>query len=230
MRCMLMIALATALMGGCKSDSRKQLEAEAALIPTPLEHDPTHRIELARWWSNGNELLRLDPNAAYALYDSQNRYDAPIERGRWSQPSYAVVWLEPYNTITVDPRRVSITRINGRLALVIPDHEPMFGLDRPPAVLEDRLVGEWRGEFGTLFLTSDMRFTLTPTEPDDADPIFVNRQGRWRIAGDHLLLRPDLAGAQPMRWPIEIEDEQITISAPRGELTYRSLLPDTQDN
>src|SRR5262245_19414436 len=90
----LLIAL-SGMLASCKSKQEKVREAEQ-LTPMPLEFDPTEKYELAHWWSNGQQLLRLDDNAAYAVYPDANRYARPIERGRWGQVSYAVLWLEPY--------------------------------------------------------------------------------------------------------------------------------------
>lgn len=135
MRMVLSVACVALALAGCKSKQEKREEAEL-LISTPLEFDPTEHHELARWWSNGAQHLRLDETASYALFDVANAYQAPIERGRWSRTSYAALWLEPYTTREPEPRRVSITKLEGRLALIPPGLKPMVALDGPPASLQ----------------------------------------------------------------------------------------------
>lgn len=209
--------------GGCKSATQKQFDAEAAMVPTPLELDPVDHIELAQWWASETHLLRLDENAAYSLHEGLNRFSRPIERGRWAQQSYAMLWLEPYNTIRVDPRRVSITKIEGEVALILPKIKPMFALpDGPPQVLEDRLIGQWSGAIGTLQLQENLRYTLTPTPnvavADEVPNIYAIRKGTWRIVDDRIVLEPDITGIDPVRLPLTIDDNQVTISAPGGAL------------
>ena len=101
------------------------------VVSKPLAFDPTEEYELGPWWSNGTQILRLDHDAAYTLYSAQNRYRQPIEQGRWYQQSYAVMWLEPYGGLKPDRSRVSIQKIDGKIALVLPKLKPMFATDPP---------------------------------------------------------------------------------------------------
>ncbi len=133
-----LVMLTVVAVAGCKSKEYKQQEAEA-LMSTPLEFDPTERErDLNGWWSNGKQYVRLDESAAYAIYDAANAYEWPTERGRWGRTSYAVMWLEPYNTPQPEAKRVSITKIRGKLALVPPGMEPLFESEEPPTVLRGR--------------------------------------------------------------------------------------------
>jgi hypothetical protein len=211
------------MLGGCRTDRQKQMEADQIIVGVPLEHDPTERFELPRWWSNGTHLLRLDANAAYTLHQGTNRYSRPLERGRWSQQSYAVLWLEPYDTIKVEPRRVSITKIDGRLALIVPKLEPMIALSQPPQVLEDQVIGLWEGPMGALHLTSDLRYVLTPNEGDGERAIRLGsfRKGRWRIVNEQLVLHSDIPGVEPLVLPVLSDGPEASISAPGGPLTKR---------
>lgn len=219
----LAFAVVAMISGGCKSSIEKQFEAEQVVISPPLEHDPTERLQLAEWWSSGTRLLRLGESAAYALFEGNNRYAQPIERGRWSQQSYALLWLEPYNTRKVEPRRVSITKIGGRLALVLPGSEgPMFALKQPPAVLEDRVVGAWEGPLGALHLMDNLRYALSPTndKPVAGSPqIYAMRKGSWRLADKQLVLVSDIPGVEPLRLPLTVTDKDVTINSPGGAMT-----------
>lgn len=223
MRRILALALGVVALIGCKSATEKQFEREQIIIAPPLEHDPTERVDLTRWWSNGTHLLRLDDNAAYSLYQGANRYARPIERGRWSKQSYALLWLEPYNTIRVEPRRVSIDKVDGKLALLLPGAkmQPMFALPGgPPPVLEDRLIGLWDGALGTLELRSNLRYSLTPSDmTEDVDRRRAYRKGAWRVADNTLILQSDIPGIDPLRLPLKVETENVTIEGPGGELS-----------
>lgn len=225
MRIMLayMLVTTTVLAGGCKSATDKQFEREQVLIQPALEHDPTNPIELVQWWSNSDQLLRLDDDAAYMLFDGHNRFSRPAEQGRWSQQSYAMMWLEPYTTRTVEPRRVSITKIDGRAALVIPGKQPMYALPGgPPTVLEDRMVGEWAGAMGSLQLSSDLRFLLAPATDASGDAalpqIRAMQKGSWRIADQQLMLHSDIPGIDPLVMPLTVNESAVTISAPGGTM------------
>src|SRR5262245_35418629 len=135
-------------LGLASCESSKEGQTPQPVISTPLELDPTEHYELSRWWYNGDELLRLDDNAGYVLFDQGNRYHTPLERGRWSQQNYASLWLEPYSRLRPERKRVEIAKLDGKLALNLPKLKPMFAIDRPPAVLEDRLIGGWAGQLG----------------------------------------------------------------------------------
>ena len=117
-------------LGACESGPEE--EPQPIVVRSPLEHDPLDHIEIGPWWSNGSVLLRLDDDGHYVLYRGMNRYRAARGRGRWSQPSYAVMWLEPYDTIEPERVRVSISRVRGELALTLPRQAPMFAIAGPP--------------------------------------------------------------------------------------------------
>lgn len=217
----LLIGLAE-LLGSCKSEQEKVREVEQ-LTTAPLEFDPTEKYELSRWWSNGHELLRLDDNAAYAVYPEMNRYARPLERGRWSQQSYAVLWLEPYTKIRPEPKRVSIGKLDGKIALQLPKLEPMFPIAKPPSVVEDRLIGTWDGVgLGELELRSDMRYTLSSA--DGASPlqgmpaVRGGQSGRWSVSNHELILSPDAPDVQPLRLQLNVTDKDATIEGPGGAM------------
>jgi len=223
MRMLLIVAIASWLLTGCKSEQQKEREAELA-APGPLEFDPTDHYELPRWWANGAQMLRLDSSGEYSLYGSSNRYGTPLEYGRWGKQSYAKLWLEPYTTQAPDPRRVTITKIDGKLALLIPGRAPMKGIDKPPLVIEDRLLGAWSGALGTLVLNPNMRYSLsTASLPSVAQSgeavIHSGGNGRWQIIEKQLILRPDAPGAPILQLPLIIEPTRVIINAPSGPLS-----------
>jgi hypothetical protein len=214
------LAIAMFCLLGCGSG--KDREQPEIMVSTPLEFDPTEQYELSRWWSNGTQLLRLDENAGYELFSTPNRYNKPVERGRWDQQSYAVLWLEPYSKLASQRKRVSITKRDGRLALLLPKLKPMFAIESPPAVIEDRLIGTWQGPIGELTLQSDLRYTLRPDHDDDGanqPAIRGVENGRWIVAASQLLLQPDAPGLQATRMSLTIDPKKVVINAPGGALS-----------
>ncbi|MFM8873934.1 MAG: hypothetical protein ACKOJI_11415 [Phycisphaerales bacterium] len=40
----------------------------------PMDFDPAKPERIEGWWSNGQELMRLDPNGAYRMWLTQDRF------------------------------------------------------------------------------------------------------------------------------------------------------------
>jgi len=210
--------LSLTLILSCQSEHDKR-EAALAALPTPLAHDPTDDFEIARWWSNGTHLLRLDENAFYSLYRGNNRYATPLERGHWGQTSFAVLILEPYNRVRAERIRVGISRIDGELALTIPKLKPMKAIDRPPSVVEDRLVGAWEGEIGVLRLNSDGSYSLALHRTSTEQPVRVaGHEGAWSVAGNDVTLKPRTPGLPPIRLPFNVRGDIASLGSPAGPL------------
>jgi hypothetical protein len=160
------------------------------VVETPLALDPSDDVQVAEWYTNGRELLHLYGDGRYALHGTMNRYETAIERGRWSKGGYAVIWLEPYTT-QHERIRVSLNKVDTMIVLNVPKHGVMKPQDQPPTVLEDRVIGVWMGDPGTLRLTQDLQFEFTQ-KPSTAGAT-NNRyptQGSWRVVGHDLELRP----------------------------------------
>ena len=212
--------VALALAAGCASRGETQQEL---YVSTPLAFDPTEHYELATWWSNGDQLLYLGADGYYAIHDDGNRYRPPAERGKWWKHSYAALWLEPYDTPSHETRRVSISKTAGTLALTVGPSAPFAALAGPPAVLEDRLVGRWRGEPGRLELRADMRYVFQPSQVLPQTPAAVTRQqGRWALSGAALVLEPDSPRARPLTLSLLERGESLVLHTEGGELRRES--------
>jgi hypothetical protein len=223
MRFAILIAgMITLLLAACASEEKQD---PPPVVSTPLELDPTEDYELPAWWTNGAQLLHLGEADTFALYDSVNRYRKPAQRGRWSQLSYAAIRLEPYAQRSQDATRGSIRRVGRRLTLDLPGMEPMLGLEGPPPVIEDRLVGRWTAEFGTLRLDDSLRYVYT-LNPDRARaPAAVTKHGGgWRVADDAVILRPDSAGVAPVMVRIRENNGVIRLESPDGQLALQAPL------
>ncbi len=168
-----------ALIGsfGCASSE----DNEPLIISGPLPLDPTQVVPIAPWWSDGLRLLHLEPTGVYALFEGTNQYQPPLQRGRWVKETYAAIWLEPYDTPDPQRIRVTIARLDGRLALTVPNVPTMFPLDRPPRVTEDELFGVWRGAGMELSLTRDLQYSMVPlSDPARRRQPPIAVIGRWR--------------------------------------------------
>lgn len=217
------LGLMVLLQGGCEARHMREPEP---IVSTPLVFDPTEHYELSKWWSNGTQLLRLNDDASYLLYRDQNRYRAPVQRGRWSQQSYAVLWLEPYTQRAPVRQRVTITKRDGTLAVVVPGFPMMRAIKNPPEVTEDRLFGIWEGSGGRLRLRNDMRYSFAPISTEGvSSPITRSGQnGSWLVNEDRLVLQPDLPGADPLRLDLRIEESKIAISSADGDFARQADL------
>jgi hypothetical protein len=214
-RVLLALALALASVPGCSSSRKQAALASPSLLPL----DPTQPQELAEWWSDGKHLLFLDPSGTYRLFEGTDRYHEPAERGRWWQQSYASLWLEPYERLGKRSSRVVIRKDGNGLALDVPAVGTLAPLGGPPAVIEDRLMGQWTGAPGELRLGQDLRYRLSPRAASGTVAALGGQQGVWTVEDDTLLLQPDSAGLSPTLIRIRQQDETIILELPSGSLT-----------
>jgi hypothetical protein len=203
------------LAAGCASEPDGRGDRAA---PVTLPLDPTEPYTLAEWWTDGARLLHLASDNAYALYPGQNRYHAPQEAGQWRRHSYAALWLEPYAAQLRPRQRVSVTRSEGRIVLTIGGGAGFRPLDAAPQMLEDRLIGLWRGDAGVLRLGGDLRYEFTPPGLDPGPVAVTSHRGSWAVADGTLRLKPDSAGAPPMTLRVEPDAERIVLEGEPGSL------------
>jgi hypothetical protein len=223
MRVAILIAgMFTLFVAACESQEKQE---PPPMVGIPLDLDPTQDYELAAWWTNGEQLLHLGEADTYALYEGVNRYRKPAQRGRWSQLSCAAIRLEPYAQRSQDATRGSIRRVGRRLTIELPPLAPMMGLEGPPPVIEDRLLGRWTAEFGALRLDDDLRYVYT-LNPDRARaPAAVTKHGGgWRVTDEVVILRPDSAGVAPVMVRIHESNGVIRLESPDGQLALQAPL------
>lgn len=175
---------------------------------TPLTLDPTTPAPVGGWWSNGQQLLQLSDDGSYRLWSTTNRFDAPMQTGRWSRPTYAVVEIEPYATRRPERTRCQLEAAGSEVRLVIPGVDPMVRFDQAPPVVEDRLVGAWRGPGGSLQLSSDGRYRAVAPTTGAAQPItLAGHGGRWLMEGSTLVLIPDSPSVPTVTLAVEPQGE-----------------------
>jgi hypothetical protein len=194
-------------LAACESS---QNDEPAMMLRTPLPLDPTEQHEITGWWSNGSELLELRRDGGFRFYDTRNRYQPPAERGSWMKKSYAVAWLEVYNDLAPLRVRVAISKIGEELALTIPDFAPMLRLDGPPGAPEDRVIGAWTGESGTLTLDENMRYAFRLSKTPGAPITLAGHNGRWVIINESIALQPDSPAQPDVMLDLEtVEDDLV---------------------
>jgi hypothetical protein len=220
-------ALLPFMLSACESTEDRMPEV---VVHTPLDVDPLDEIELGRWWSDGEVMLRLDPDGSYALYGSTNRYHDPIQRGRWSKPSYAYLILEPYARFEHAAVRVEVARVGDVIALEHPRFGALVELEGPPRVAEDGLLGRWLGPPGVLELFEDGRYAIAPAPADDAGRVIIaGHRGRWRLDAHRLTLTPNPTGMQPIELRVETRGDETVLIGADVEFT-RPTAPADEDS
>ncbi|MBX3356060.1 MAG: hypothetical protein KF724_10245 [Phycisphaeraceae bacterium] len=188
----------------------------------PLTIDPTKPVEVLGWWSNGRQLLQLSDDGAYRLWAGTNRFDAPLQTGRWSRLHYAAVELIPYGTRTPERTRCDLEPAGSEIRLLVPDLNPMVRFEQPPPAMEDRLVGTWRGAGGTLDLGPDGRYRATaPASESSGRPVaLAGHGGRWLVDSGNLMLVPDSPSVSMVILAIEpVGLEDLRLRAGDGRYT-----------
>ncbi|MHC4947747.1 MAG: hypothetical protein ACYTG1_05735 [Planctomycetota bacterium] len=195
------LTLPASALAGCKSAE----EAPAPIpivVQTPLPVDPTERHDMNGWWVGRTSMLRLEEDGYYARYDGTNRFHAPIEEGRWSQPSYAWLRLEPYRLRAV-PVRVDIDKVGDALIVSVPGGEPLSRFARPPAAPEEGLLGRWESDDAVIDLDESLRYRYAPRPGVGGATSVAGHRGRWRLDGSTVVLEPDTPGLEALTLDVE---------------------------
>ena len=212
-------ASALILAAGCRNPDTL---LPPPIVPTPLALDPMDEWNVDLWWSNGEQLIRFDETGAYTLFPTMNRYHDPVQRGRWVKDSYARVMLEPYQAHRMERIRVGVDRLDGRIAMMLPDRTPFFAIAGPPIMPEDGLLGGWSGERYELRLTGDRRFRLVHRMSDEGDPLLLKgNEGRWTLRGSELVLVPQAVGIDPITLSVHADDDGPVLRLGEEELNRK---------
>jgi hypothetical protein len=190
-RIVLCVSLSLAFTGCALSPAEAERE-RISQVNTPLPVDPSDNIEIGPWWSDGQHLLNLRADGGYSIYDRNNRYARPIDRGRWGRQNYATLWLLPYTGLEPQRVRAQVVKVDHRFGLSVPNYKTMFALAAPPAVMEDQLLGAWRSEAGVLTLKADLTYVFAPNAAATtaAGTPVVGHNGKWKLAGERITLVP----------------------------------------
>ncbi|MBU3728294.1 MAG: hypothetical protein FGM37_03470 [Phycisphaerales bacterium] len=184
-----LLALAAACMA--MHPASAQSDAPAPPPIPALDIDPTEKIDVRGWWSNGRELLLIQADGGYKLWKGTNRFLAPDDIGRWDRQTYRTLWLETYRSQKHTRDRAHLRREGGTLLLTMRDLQPMQPLARPPHTREDSLVGAWSGPPGTLTLRDDgtYSFSVAKSGPKDRQPARIgSHSGTWLVRDETVVL------------------------------------------
>ena len=187
----LALAMHAAASVGASAPSWAQSDAPAPPPIPALDIDPTEKIDVTGWWSNGRELLLIQADGGYKLWKGTNRFLAPDDIGRWDRQTYRTLWLETYRGQKHSRDRAHLRREQGTLLLSVRDLQPMQQLARPPHTREDTLIGAWSGPPGTLTLRDDgtYSFSVAKSGPKDRQPARIgSHTGTWLVRDDSLVL------------------------------------------
>lgn len=179
-----------------------------AIIPSSskLDIDPTEKIQIFGWWSNGKESLLIQENGAFRFWDQPNRFLAPAKSGRWDRQNYQTFWIEPYidkkNPGLMPARiRCAMRRSDGVLFADVGSALGMRHLTEAPPASEDLYVGRWTGPGGSLALSADGRYELLSSPSSTNDPALVSRSshsGTWTFDGQYIRLLSDRSTQNPI--------------------------------
>lgn len=187
----LALAVHAAASVGASAPSWAQSDAPAPPPIPALDIDPTEKIDVTGWWSNGRELLLIQGDGGYKLWKGTNRFLAPDDIGRWDRQTYRTLWLETYRGEKHSRDRAHLRREDGTLLLSVRDLQPMQQLAIPPHTREDTLVGVWSGPPGKLQLREDgtYSFSVSASGPKDRQPARLgSHSGTWLVRDDTLVL------------------------------------------
>ncbi len=154
----------------------------------PLDFDPVKWERVEGWWTNGTELLRLDPNGAYRLWVSQDRFKRPVEVGAWRRTNYAFFDLEPYRSKPGTRHRVDLQKDGGVTELRREGMADFRGVPVPPHIPADDMLGAWISPTEELLVLDNGRYEWRRTTPA---PGIREHGGQWITDGDTITLVPE---------------------------------------
>lgn len=145
------LALALALPAPAGQNAKQVREA-------PMDFDPAKPERIEGWWSNGQELMRLDPNGAYRMWLTQDRFKRPVEVGAWRRTNYVFFDLEPYRAKPGTRIRVNLQKDAGLTELVREGMADFRWLPGPPHVIADDMLGAWVSPSEQLLILDSGRY------------------------------------------------------------------------
>jgi hypothetical protein len=154
----------------------------------PLDFDPVKWERIEGWWTNGTELLRLEPNGAYRLWVSNDRFKRPIEVGAWRRTNYAFFDLEPYRAKPGTRHRVNLQKDGGVTELQREGMAEFRSVPVPPHIPADDMLGAWIAPTEELLVLENGRYEWRRTAPT---PGISEHGGQWITEGDSIMLVPD---------------------------------------
>lgn len=184
----------------------------------PLEFDPAKPEKVEGWWSNGTELLLLEPNGAYAMWITQDRFARPAEIGAWRRSNYILFDLEPYRAKPGTRVRVQLVKDRGETRIAREGMANFKRLAAPPRVFADEVLGVWTADREQLVLLENGRYEYRRTGVTSG---ISQHDGIWRTEGTSVFLAPDTGAVDPIRLNSEKQpDGTLLLRGPGGTLKH----------
>lgn len=155
----------------------------------PLDFDPARPERVDGWWTNGTELLRLEPSGAYRLWPTEDRFMRPAEVGAWRRDNYVYFDLEPYGTKPGTRFRVMMRKLEGRTELQRDGLAAFRQIAAPPRVFGDEMLGAWTSPAEELLVLDTGRYEWRRL---GKAPGISSHSGQWMTDGESLTISPDI--------------------------------------
>lgn len=212
----LALALALALPAPAGQNAKQVREA-------PMDFDPAKPERIEGWWSNGQELMRLDPNGAYRMWLTQDRFKRPVEVGAWRRTNYVFFDLEPYRAKPGTRIRVNLQKDAGLTELVREGMADFRWLPGPPHVIADDMLGAWVSPSEQLLILDSGRYEWRRTA---ATTGITEHSGIWDSDNDVLVLGPDSPAIDTIRLRLVREKEgTLALESASGRLMHAPAAP-----
>lgn len=189
----------------------------------PMDFDPAKPERIEGWWSNGQELMRLDPNGAYRMWLTQDRFKRPVEVGAWRRTNYVFFDLEPYRAKPGTRIRVNMQKDAGLTELVREGMADFRWLPGPPHVIADDMLGAWVSPSEQLLILDSGRYEWRRTV---ATTGITEHSGIWDSDNDVLVLGPDSPAIDTIRLRLVREPQgALALESAAGRLMHAPAAP-----
>jgi hypothetical protein len=180
----------------------------------PLDFDPARPERVDGWWTNGSELLRLEPNGAYRLWPTEDRFMRPAEVGAWRRDNYVFFDLEPYGAKPGTRFRVMMRKQEGRTELQRDGLAAFRQIASPPRVFGDEMLGAWGSTAEELLILDTGRYEWRRV---GKAPGISAHSGQWMTDGESLTIAPDIDSVASLTLrAVRQADGSFALEGPNG--------------
>lgn len=180
----------------------------------PLDFDPARPERIDGWWSNGTELLRLEPTGAYRLWSTEDRFMRPAEVGAWRRDNYVFFDLEPYGAKPGTRFRVMMRKQDGRTELQRDALAAFRQIPSPPRVFGDEMLGAWASPAEELLVLENGRYEWRRI---GRAPGISAHSGQWMTDGEALTIAPDVDSVATLTLKaVRAADGSFALEGPNG--------------
>lgn len=161
----------------------------------PMDFDPARPEPVVGWWTNGSELMRLEPNGAYQMWITQDRFQRPAEVGAWRRSNYVYFDLEPYRAKPGTRVKVQLVKEAGETQMTREGMKNFRRLAAPPHVFADDVLGAWTAASEQLLIMDNGRYEYRRL----GNSGITQHEGIWRTQDSFVFLAPDSPAVDTIR-------------------------------